>query len=65
MHYLQLFFNWPNGSVWGNLIASLLWSIPLWTLGYFKIKRQHAKHHQQLKDHIDYRFAKLTDETKE
>jgi hypothetical protein len=58
MHSLQ---HWLYLNVLGNLVASMLWSIPLWTVGYFKLKKQHARHHQQLKDHIDYQISKLKD----
>jgi hypothetical protein len=30
-------------------------------VGYFRLKKQHSRHHKQLKDHIDYKFSKLTD----
>ena len=59
MHLLHWFYS----NVWGNLVASMIWSIPLWTISYFKLKRQHVVHQQQLKDHIDYRFTKLTEGT--
>ena len=50
-------------NVWGNLVATIIWSVPLWLVGYFKLKKQHARHQQELKDHIDYKFSKLTEET--
>lgn len=31
-------------------------------IGFIKLKRQRDRHHKQLKDHIDYKFSKLTDE---
>lgn len=31
-------------------------------IGFVKLKRQRDRHHKQLKDHIDYKFSKLTDE---
>lgn len=31
-------------------------------IGFVKLKRQRDHHHKQLKDHIDYKFSKLTDE---
>jgi hypothetical protein len=32
-------------------------------VGFVKLKRQRDRHHKQLKDHIDYKFSKLTDES--
>lgn len=31
-------------------------------VGFIKLKRQRDRHHKQLKDHIDYKFSKITDE---
>lgn len=31
-------------------------------IGFVKLRRQRDRHHKQLKDHIDYKFSKLTDE---
>jgi hypothetical protein len=61
MHLITYFFHWPDGSVWGNLIASLLWAAPLWVIGYFKLKKQQHKHHQQLERQLNDHFVKLTD----
>jgi len=55
--------HWLYMNVWGNLVATVIWSVPLWMVGYFKLKKQHARHQQELKDHIDYKFSKLTEET--
>lgn len=53
-----------------NGVAYLFWSgiggyiLVLITAitGFIKAHKQRERHHQQLKDHIDYKFAKLTDE---
>jgi len=29
-HFLDILFAWPNGIVVGNLIASVLWTVPTW-----------------------------------
>lgn len=57
---LRVFFGWPEGGVWSNLLAALLWS-PLagaaLTLHHVLMRRHHTKtaaeQTQQLKDHID------------
>jgi hypothetical protein len=46
---------------WSGIGANLL-AIIGGIVGFIKLKRQRDKHHKQLKDHIDYKFAKLTDE---
>jgi hypothetical protein len=38
MHILWVMFNWPNGIVLGNLLASAMWAVPAfahlhWRLG--------------------------------
>lgn len=43
-HFLWILFNWPNGIVVGNLIASLIWGVPsMWHL-HRKINRHHRWH---------------------
>jgi hypothetical protein len=61
MHTLNLFFSWPNGSIWGNIVATLLTSIPLWVLGYNKLKKRQQHHHEQLVRQLNEHYTKLTD----
>jgi hypothetical protein len=60
-----MFIHWFYVNVFGNFIADLMTAVPVWIIGYMKLKKQHDKHHQQLKDHIDYRFSKLTEDKSE
>lgn len=46
MEWIRSFFAWPNGGVWSNLLASVIWTIP--TL---------AVHHRKIKQHIDDKLA--------
>lgn len=39
----QYFFHWWQGSVWGNLIASLVWAIPAFLYGRFHVKKVHKR----------------------
>lgn len=50
-HFLWVLFNWPNGIVVGNLIASAIWGVPsMWHL-HRKINRHHQWHvNQQSKE---------------
>lgn len=36
-----LFFGWPAGGVWSNLIASLIWDVPIVAAGWVKLHRSH------------------------
>lgn len=45
-NWISSFFSWPNGGVWSNLLASVLWTVP--TLGY---------HHKKIKQHITNTLA--------
>jgi hypothetical protein len=53
---LTAFFSWPNGGVWGNLVASLLWTVPGLVMHHMLMRRHTtvatAAQTQQLKDHI-------------
>lgn len=40
------FFNWPDGNVWGNLVANFLWAVPLYLYGRFHFKRLRIKQHE-------------------
>jgi hypothetical protein len=41
MHTLTAFFGWPDGGIWSNLAASVVWTLP--ALGW---------HHRRMKRHI-------------
>lgn len=43
-HFLWILFNWPNGIVVGNLLASIIW------MGI--MERQHHKRHEELMRHL-------------
>lgn len=46
-HY---FFDWYNGSIWGNIIANAMWAIPVYLYGRYHFKRLHAKHDRMHND---------------
>jgi hypothetical protein len=57
------FFSWPNGGVWSNLLASLLWGAPAF-ITHHRLMRRHqtktiaeqtAKQTDELKAYIDAR----------
>ncbi len=41
MRVLSVFFSWPEGGVWSNLLASFIWAAP--TFGY-ALRKQHLHH---------------------
>lgn len=53
---ISAFFAWPNGGVWSNLLASLIWGVPAFVTHHRKIraahKREIAKQTQEIKAHI-------------
>lgn len=51
MDWVEAFFGWPNGGVWSNLLASVLWTIP--ALGW---------HHRKIKQHISTLQQKAGDQ---
>lgn len=44
--WISSFFSWPNGGVWSNLLASVIWTVP--ALGF---------HHRKIKQHISDALA--------
>ena len=48
-HY---FFDWYTGGVWSNLLASVIWTVPVYAYGRYHFKKLHKKHndiHQDIK----------------
>lgn len=43
-HILWVLFNWPNGIVVGNLIASAIWAVPALAHLHWRISRNHREH---------------------
>lgn len=61
MSAVHAFFAWPDGGVWSNLLASLLWGPAAFTAHHVGMRRHHeratAAQTQELKDHIDARLS--------
>ena len=49
MHVLALFFAWPMGFVWGNLVASAI-TTGIVMLRMHAQKKLHIAHHEELKN---------------
>jgi len=61
MHTLAMFFGWPDGSVWGNLVSNPLWGIPAFAVSHVLARRHRIKstaaQTEELKAHIDERLG--------
>lgn len=44
---LAAFFAWPNGGVWSNLLASVIWTIPALVWHHKRVMARLDKHHQE------------------
>ncbi len=53
MNPLQLFFHWPEGGVWSNLVASLLWTLLAGIPAYFWGRSKARKHLTRIHDRLD------------
>jgi len=68
MHFLWLIFDLPSGSVWSNLVASVLWG----TAAYMIMRVMKTKlvdsldgtidkklsfHHEQIKNHMENKMS--------
>lgn len=54
MSVWQAFFGWPQGGIWPNLAASVIWAAPAL-----------AWHHRRIKRHIDRAVQQATEQQKE
>jgi len=43
MHTLTAFFGWPNGGIWSNLAASVIWTVPALEVNHRRAKRHITK----------------------
>jgi hypothetical protein len=39
MSWFSVFFSWPGGGVWSNLIAAALWALPALEVNHARMKR--------------------------
>lgn len=56
MSVISAFFAWPDGGVWSNLLASLIWGVPAFVTHHRKLRAAHkadtVAQTQELKQHI-------------
>lgn len=62
MNPIDVFFHWPNGGIWSNILASILWTTPSFVVGFvighFKMKKHINTRHEELKAHITAEHVK-------
>jgi hypothetical protein len=56
----DVFFGWPAGGVWSNLVASLIWATPAGIALARKLRRQHAERMSQAERHHVEQMAQAT-----
>lgn len=52
-----IFFGWPYGAIWGNLLASLIWALPTLVIGIYKLRQHQRSVHHKL-DMINEKLKK-------
>lgn len=53
----ELFFRWPTGAIWSNLLASLIWEVPTISLALWAFYRRHQiakRTHQIIADLFEH-----------
>lgn len=62
MNFWQLTFHFPDGGIYSNLVASILWTTPSFIIGFIvghrKLVRHLNHHHEALKAHISAEHEK-------
>ena len=38
-----LFFHWPTGGVYSNIVASIIWTGPAWTMAFFSWRHRRCR----------------------
>jgi preprotein translocase subunit YajC len=53
MNVFNEFFGWPLGSVWSNIIASVIWSIPAVIFTFWRIRKHQKRNHKEVMASIE------------
>lgn len=61
MKTFLLFFGWPSGAVWSNIIASVIWGAGGFMIGK-SFERRSIKRHQELLHHVKKIHRRLNNE---
>lgn len=59
MHVLTSFLHWPDGYLWGNLFADTLTSLMGIIIAYFRMRRHHRAHADEVIRRLQRIEAKL------
>ena len=55
-HFLWIMWDLPAGTIWSNIVASIVWSIGAGVIAYVvhgKTIRKLEEHHEKMKDLLD------------
>lgn len=58
-HVITSFFGWPDGSLWGNLLAEVICALPIWAIAMWRFEKRHKRHQAQIHNQITQEFANL------
>lgn len=59
MSPLHLFFHWPDGGVYSNIVASVIWTTPSFIIGFVVGHLKMKKHTQALHDEMKIHVSKI------
>lgn len=62
VHFYHDCFDWPNGVVIGNLLASMLWVPVQWFGIHVRLAAHHAEVHKHLDDQDEFILKKFDDQ---
>jgi len=52
----HLFFHWPDGGIYSNIVASIIWTTPSFIVGFvvghLKMKKHTQRLHEDMKLHV-------------
>lgn len=52
MSWVDAFFSWPGGAVWGNLLASAITVVPGLAVHHRRVVRKLDAHHARVEAHL-------------
>lgn len=58
MSFWAVFFAWPTGGVWANILASFIWVVLAGVPAYIKVRAHHRRVEAHNK-HMERRMASL------
>ena len=53
------FFGWPSGGIWSNILASVLWTAPMWLLLLWRQRVHLRNEFERMHDHLESAHVKI------